>query len=127
MSGKLTKNQTRAVKALLEHRTIEAAAQAVGIADRTLYRWLDDSVFRTALSAAEGAAIDKVTRRLITLATTALDAISDVMTHPAQRGASNKRLAAQALMDQLMKLRELRNIEQRLCTLEAAHAVNTKP
>ena len=50
----------------------------------------------------------------------AINAIESVIDHPDQEGASNKRLAAQAILDQLLKLRELRNIETRISDLEKA-------
>jgi len=120
MSEKITRNQRKAIAALLEYPTIEQVAEAIGVNPRTVYRWLDDADFRLALSQAEGEALDRVTRRLLILADKAIDAIEHVIDNPQYEGASNKRLAAQAILDQVVKLRELRNIEARLADLEKA-------
>lgn len=119
MSHKLTPKQARGVEALLTLPTVEQAADAAGVNPRTLQRWAQDPGFRAALSSAEGAAIDRAARRLVTLADLAIDALEDVLKHPAQKGATNKRLAAGTILEQIIKLRELRNVEQRLSDLEA--------
>ncbi len=120
MSDKLTPKKTKAISALLEQPTIEAAAELAGVNPRTLYRWMRERAFQVGLREAEGQAIDRTARRLISLLDKALTAIEDIMDHPSQLGAGNKRLAAQAVLDQLTKLRELRNIEGRIADLEAA-------
>ena len=114
----LTRNQNKAIKALLEYPTIEQAAEAIGVNPRTIYRWLDDRDFKAELSRAEGEALDKVTRKLIYLGDHATNSLVDVLKNPNQRGASNRRLAAIAILTQMQKLRELRNIEERISALE---------
>ena len=118
MSQKITRNQRKAVASLLKYKTIGEAAEAVGINPRTLHRWLGDPGFRLVLSQAEGEAIDLITRRLLVMGDKALDSIEGVLDCPDQPGASNRRLAALAILGQLLKLRELRNIESRLTDLE---------
>ena len=51
---KLRSKQKQAIKALLEYRTIAAAADAAGVLERTIYRWFDVPAFRSALNKAEG-------------------------------------------------------------------------
>ena len=120
MSQKITRNQRKAVAALLKYKTVGEAAEAISVNPRTVHRWLDDPGFRLALSQAEGEALDRITQRLLALADKALLAIEDVLDCPDQPGASNKRLAALAILDQYLKLRELRNVENRLSNLEKA-------
>lgn len=120
MSQKITPKKNQAILAILEQPTIARAAESAGITPRTIHRWLDDPGFRAALSAAEGENLDRATRRLLRLADKALDALESVLDDPGQNGAGNKRLAAQAMLDQLFKLRELRDVEARLAGLEAA-------
>jgi len=120
MSEKITRNQKRAIAALLEYPTIEQVAEAIGVNPRTVFRWLDDPGFRLALSSAEGQSLDKITRRLLMLGDQAIDAIESVLHEPNQEGATNKRLAAALILDQLLRLRELRSVEQRISDLEAA-------
>ena len=120
MSQKITRNQRKAIAALLEYPTIEQAAGAIGVNPRTVFRWLDDTDFRLALGQAEGASLDRITRRLLVLGDQAVNVLEDIMSNPTQKGCSNRRLAATTILDQLLKLRELRNIEGRLSDLEAA-------
>ncbi len=117
---KVTRKQKKAIAALLKYPTIEQVAEAIGVNPRTIFRWLDDPGFRLALSQAEGASLDKITRRLLLLGGKAIDAIESVLDDPSQEGATNKRLAAGLILDQLLRLRELRSIEQRISDLEKA-------
>ena len=113
----LTPKQTTAIVALLGSRTVLDAAIQCGLSERTITRWLGEPAFRAALSDAEGALIDGAVRRLLQLQTDALDAIADVLA----TGTPALRLrAAIAALDLVLKLRELRTIEQRLAALEAA-------
>lgn len=117
--SKLSAKQHRALSALLTSKSVAEAAAATGLGERTIYRWLTDPVFRQALSAAEGDLIDAATRRLLTLQGSALDTFEAVL-GDATVSAGVRLRAAQAVLDYLLKLRELRDIEQRLQALEAA-------
>jgi len=119
MAANVTRNQKRAIAALLKHRKIEDAARACGLNERTLYRWLaDDTNFQAALAQAEGLAIDTATRQLVQLQDAAVDTLRQTMRDKAAAPGVRLR-AAQAVLDYLLKLRELRNIEQRISRLEA--------
>jgi len=118
----LTPKQSRAIPALMTARNVGEAAKAANVAERTLYRWLGDPAFRLRLNEAEGEAIDTATRRLLQLQDPAIDALSDVLQDPGTSPTARLR-AATAVLDYLIKLRELRNIEARLLALEAAQAM----
>jgi hypothetical protein len=120
MTQILKPKQRKAISALLELPTVDQAADRAGVKRRTVYRWLDMPHFRAALAVAEGDMIDIAGRRLINMASDALDALQSVLERPSQPGATNKRLAAATILDNLMKLRELRTVESRLAALEAA-------
>lgn len=117
---KVTPKQTQAIKALLECPTIELAAEVAGVNPRTLYRWLDLPHFRAELTQAESTALDLAGRGLVRLVEGAVNALDDLLTKPDQDGASVKRLTANTILEQAIKLRELRSVEQRLADLEAA-------
>src|SRR3712207_516344 len=109
----LNHKQQQAIAALLGSRNVEAAAKAAGIGERTLWRWMAEPEFAAALSAAEGAAIDAATRRLVHMQDGAIDTLQSVLDDP--RATATVRLrAATAVLDYLLRLRELRNIEARL-------------
>lgn len=115
----ITDRQRRAIAALLSTRNVTEAARLAHVGERTLYRWLTEPVFRAELLKAEGAAIDQAARRLIGMQDGALEVLSELLA--AARAPAGVRLrAAQAVLDYLLRLRELRNTEKRLADLEAA-------
>jgi DNA-binding transcriptional LysR family regulator len=117
--NELTTRQRRAVVALLQARNIGEAAKAAGIGQRTLYRWLADPLFRGELLTAEGDMIDQAARRLVGLQDGAIDVLQAELADPTTSPAVRLR-AAQAVLDYLLKLRELRDTEARLTALEKA-------
>ncbi len=117
----LTTAQHRALASLLVSKNVRAAAEASGIAERTLWRWLEDTRFALALSAAEGQAVDAAVRRLVGLQDKAVDVLEKVLDDE-EALASLKLRAAIAVLEQLIKLRELRNVESRLAALETRYA-----
>jgi len=125
-NGKLTPAQKRAISALLTSRDVRGAAEVAGVGERTLHRWLaDDPLFRATLTAAEGEAIDATTRRLVGLQDGAIDTIKALLDDKTTPATVRLRAAA-AVLDYLLKLRELRNVEARLAALEAVVAVGQK-
>jgi hypothetical protein len=76
----LTPTQKRGIAALLSERDVRSAAKATGIAERTLWRWMDDPTFRAELTRQEGAIIDQTTRGLLGMQDKALAAVLDVFT-----------------------------------------------
>ena len=119
--SELTPKQARAVQALITAKSIGDAAQAASVGERTLFRWLAEPAFRAALSQAEGDLLDAATRRLLGLQGQAIETFESVLADAAASQAVRLR-AAQAVLDYLLKLRELRNVESRLVALEVAFA-----
>lgn len=123
-SGMLPAKQTAVIAALLESRGVKEAAEKTGVPVRTVYRWLQtDTAFTAALQAAESQLMDSAMRRLLTLQGDALDALQavllDVTTPPAVRVA-----AAGKVLDNSLKLYELRTMAARLTAVEQALGVN---
>jgi hypothetical protein len=112
----LSRNQKRALAALLEFRTLAGAAGACGLATKTLSRYLDDPAFRAALAQAEGEMIDEAGRTLIKGQPNALKTLYDLMT--GAENESTRRLAAVSWLDLCLRWRELGSIEQRITALE---------
>lgn len=121
-SGAVSVKQTQAITALLDSRSVAEAAEKCGTPTRTIYRWLLEDDFKTALAAAENELLDTAVRRLLNLQQTALTALQVVMvahdTPPSARVA-----AARVVLDGMLKLREQHTIEQRLQAIEAAMEV----
>ena len=122
-SGALSVKQAKAIGALLSSKTVAEAAQQAEVGERTLTRWLSsDLQFRQALSLAEGDLIDSASRRLLQIQTGAIDTIEGMLADDAEVSDAVRLRAAQAALDYLLKMRELRQIEQRLAALEQAMA-----
>ena len=115
----VTPRQKKAIAALLSESNVKAAAVAAGVGERTLSRWLsEDSKFNNALSVAEGRLIEDAGRLLLRGQVTALRVLDRLMVDGSE---SNQRLAAVAWLDNCMKIRELKSIEDRLSRLEEAY------
>jgi hypothetical protein len=121
----LTSAQRKAIPHLLACRNVETAARASGISERTLYRWLADDYFYSAVASAEGDAIDYAVRRLVKLADKAIDTIEAVL-DDAKAPPSVRLRAALGALDQLTALRDVRSLEVRLMALEAIYATESK-
>ena len=114
----LSVNQRRAIAALLEYSTIDEAALAINVNRKTITRWYEQPEFRRALHQAEGASIDQASRQLLVISSKAVKALDDILDNPNQDGATNRRLAAIAILNILGQLRERHTTEERLAALE---------
>lgn len=117
--------QARAIAALLDpqNRTNEAAAVAAGVGKRTLQDWLSsDPDFQAALTEAQSAMIGDATRRLTALTGAAVDALAECLDEYSPD--KQKLAAAVAVLDRVLKFKELTDFEQRLAALEAGRESN---
>ena len=101
----------------MQHRRVEDAAEACGLSPRTIYRYLDDPAFLAQLWQSEGIVLDQATRQLLQLQNAAITTFYQVLTSK-NAAPSIKLRAAAAVMDYLLRLRELRAIETRIARLE---------
>jgi transposase-like protein len=119
----LTGHQRRAVRALLVKPTIEQAAKDAQVSETSLYRWMRQPEFHRALTEAESDALDNASRRLVNLTEHAISVITATMDdrnmHPALRLR-----AAQIVLENMLRLREMRSLEQRISALEQASERN---
>lgn len=113
----LTPKQTKAIVALLTCPTITEAANEAGVSKRTLQRWLDDPGFRAELTIREGEALSGITRRLVGLADQAVKSIAEILSDPGLPSLTKLR-AAEAVLSNLLKLRDQVDIENRIAKLE---------
>jgi len=114
----LTSRQRRALGALLTERDVKAAAKRAKVGYRTLCRWLTEEPFRRALVEAEGQVIDQATRRLVGLADRAIETLRELLDSPTAKDSIRLR-AAQSVLDNLLRLRELVALDARVSELEA--------
>jgi hypothetical protein len=115
---KISADQTQAIAALLTSKDIKTAAQNAGCSETTLHRWLrEDNAFKEALKQAQNDLIDAVIRRLSSVASEALDTLQAVMTDSKTQPGVKVRSAA-IILEQLVKLRQMFDLEQRVIELE---------
>lgn len=114
---RLTTKQRKAIVTLLSARTIGDAARLAVVSETTLYRWLRDPVFLAELRSAEGQLLDQATRRLLQMQGGSLDVL-DGLISDIDVDNTNRRLAAQTVLNVLLKIRELVTIEERVNELE---------
>src|ERR1017187_9617970 len=87
--SKLTPKQEQAVLALLTNQGVDNAARAVGIAPRTLYRWMNEPLFDKAFRKARRDAFGQGTARLQQASGAAVSSILKIMLD--QHAAANGR------------------------------------
>ncbi|HEV2125560.1 MAG TPA: hypothetical protein VGW38_22640 [Chloroflexota bacterium] len=113
----MNQNQARAITALLSSPTIREAAEAAGVTERTIHRYMQEPAFQAALREAEGRAIDDAVRQLVGLASDAIETLRMILANPKVSPSVRLRAAA-GVLDFMMRMREVRNVEQRLSRLE---------
>ena len=123
--AKFHRKKEEAIVALLSHRTVEEAANAVGIATRTLLRWLQISEFRKEYLKARREVVCQGIARLQQATGAASVTILKLMTDPNVPAAVRLR-AAEAVFGLALKGVEGEDIEERLAALERA-ADTSKP
>lgn len=118
---KLGRKKEEAIAALLSHRNIEEAAEAVGIGATTLLRWLKLPEFLSAYREARRAAFSQAIARLQQGTTAAATTLLKVMIET-NTPASVKVRAAEAILSHAAKAIEIEDIEARVAELERAAA-----
>ncbi|HZW03975.1 MAG TPA: hypothetical protein VFF68_08605 [Anaerolineaceae bacterium] len=117
-SEQLTARQRAAIEALLVTPTTQEAAAQVRVGRSTLYRWLRDPSFKSSLREAEQAAVEAASRRLLVMQDQALATFERLLDETVDVPDSVRLRAAQAVLDNFFRLRELQSNEERLSELE---------
>ena len=125
MGTKVTPRQKKAIEALTKTGQVTQAAEAAGVARKTVYQWLHQEAFSRALDAATTEALAELSRQLVALGSLAVDTLRGVMTDTEATQSARVR-AADILINRLLQLRQLVDLEERVSRLEAAANVNTK-
>ena len=109
--------QERAIGALLAQPTVAQAADAAGVGEWTLYRWLSDAGFRRAYEDARRRAFREALGRLNGAAREAVEALREVLRDEAAR-PGERVAASRALLDFGLRATQEIEIEERLAQLE---------
>jgi len=114
---KLPKKKHEAVVALLEHPTVKEAAQAVGIGEATLFRWLQVPDFQDAYREGKRQIVNHAISRLQQATAEAVETLREVMNDKG-KPPSPRVSAAKAILEIAIKAVETEDILSRLEVLE---------
>jgi len=116
-SAKFTRKKEQAIANLLQYPTIAEAAAATGIAEVTLFRWLQDPEFAEAYRAARRETVSQAVAYLQQTAGEAVQALREIL---ANSGAptSSRVTAARTVLEMALKAVELEDLEKRVTALE---------
>lgn len=103
------------VVALASGANLVDAARTVGVAERTVRRWVADPDFRDRIRDARHEAIGSAYGRLVSSLTSAADALRDLLFSD---HAGIKLRAAQVILAETLRLRAALELEQRVHDLE---------
>jgi hypothetical protein len=106
-----------AILALLTHRNIAEAARAVGISERTLFRWLQDPDFQAAYREARQTTYLQSMARLQQMSSVAVATLGVIMLDANAPAASRLR-AADAVLNHAGKSLEKEDVLVRLADVE---------
>ena len=115
---RLSAKKQLALAALLQGQTMGAAADAAGVNPKTLYLWRQDAHFRAELQAGERELVAGALRALETLARPAVVLLGKVVLDAEARPADRLR-AASAILENVLRLKEILDLESRVAALEA--------
>jgi hypothetical protein len=117
MGEKLSRLQDQAVAALLQHATIGRAAEAVGVNEKTLRRWLALPDFRRAYLDHRRQVVDQAVALVQQMGGSAVLALGEALRH---EDVNARVRAAKIVLDMGRKGVELDDVMERLEALEAA-------
>jgi phage terminase small subunit len=119
MPENLTPKQRKAIEALLSNWDTTKAAQAAGVSRDTLYRWMRSNNFKGAMQDSTQAALENLSRGLVTLAKKAIDALEKAVEGDSPLQVAARVRAADIILGRLLQLTELVELEARVSALEA--------
>jgi transposase-like protein len=113
-----------AILALLTARSVDDAARTVGIAPRTLYRWLQEPAFDAEYRKAKRSSFGQALARLQQGSGAAAATMLKIMVDPTV-SASTRLRAADCVLNHSKNAIEVEDIEARLAELERAAKLDT--
>jgi hypothetical protein len=117
--AKFGRKQEQAIAALLTQRNVEDAAKSVGIAPKTLIRWMQVPDFQTAYREARRAAFGQSIARLQQASSAAVSTLLKIMVDPNAPHSVRVR-AADSVLDHSKQAIEIEDVEVRVAALEQA-------
>ena len=115
---KLSRNQERAISALLVHPTMTQAADAAGVGEVTLWRWLRIPTFKEQYRLARREAVSQAVGQLQAACSIAVVALTDI-SQDVNCPASARVSAARTVLELALKGVELEDLAVRVEELES--------
>ena len=115
--GKFSNKKAQAIVALLEKPTIKEAARTVGIAEATIFRWMQDREFQKSYREAKRQLVDSAITRLQKITGEAVEALQKVM-NDSQTPPSSRVMAARTVLEMAIKAVEIEGLEARIEEIE---------
>lgn len=118
-NGKFSRRKELAIAALLEHATLGKAAEACGLSERTLRRWLEDPQFAEMYRAERGRILESTVNVLRKKSSDAAAMLVELMTHEGEIDQRAARVsAARSIISLAIAGTETLELEERLAKLE---------
>jgi hypothetical protein len=115
----LSRKKSKAVLALLDHRTVGEAAESIGVGQSNLFRWMQDHNFQRHYMQAKRKVINQAITQLQKMTGEAVEVLGQIMMDNANPPTS--RIAcAKAILDHAFKGFELEDLAMRIDSLEKA-------
>ena len=111
----LNSKQLRAIPILIGCDTVEGAARKAGISKNTIYTWMQQEEFSRAVSLARKKLLDKAMNKLMNTSMKAVITLEKLLDADSE---SVRRAVANDVLGHVLKYQELREIEERLETVE---------
>jgi len=119
----LTPRQEQGITALLVQGSLQAAAEASGVNEKTLRRWLrEDTAFQAAYREARRAVVQHAITQVQQATGEAVETLRGVM-QDAEAPASARVSAAKAVLETAIKAVELEDLEARIVALEMQQGI----
>lgn len=117
MGDNYSLKREKALNALITNPTIKGAAAECGIAEKTLFNWLNEPEFAQKVKAAQEAITRETISRVLYSVGLAIETLEEVM-QDHEANASPRVSAAKAILDHSLRVYELQTVQQRLDELE---------
>ena len=117
MNKALTYRQRRAIEALVITNTIAQAAKKAKVSERSIYLWIKQEQFQTALRDARGKALGHTTTRFQQISVRAVETLEGVM-EDEKASAASRVSAARLSLEMMYRGGAIDDIVERLKTVE---------
>jgi hypothetical protein len=118
MREKVTFRQHKVIENMVAGKDISTIAHELKVSRQSIYRWLQQPGFQSALQDASKKVLEELTRHLTALGGKAISTLDEALDDPLPTNLGVRVRAATAVLDRILTLRELVDLETRVNKLE---------